>query len=136
MDATNLSFADSSFDHVTSFFTLMFMTAEEQRETIKEAARVLKNGGEIHIWDCEITSAYPEPFCVDVEIQLPTERISTTYGVGKLDGQDRNSIVQMCVDAGLVFVRDNIGEHGFYLCFKKENEAWPEISGESIAKQM
>ena len=46
MDATNLQYADSSFDHVTSFFTLMFMCAEEQRRTIKEAARVLRSGGQ------------------------------------------------------------------------------------------
>ena len=121
MDATNLQYADSSFDHVTSFFTLMFMCAEEQRRTIKEAARVLRSGGQIHIWDCNIASAYPEPFCIDVQILLPTERVSTTYGVGKLDPQNRDSIKQMCVDAGLLLLQECIGDDGFYLRFKKGN---------------
>lgn len=121
MDATDLQYADSSFDHVTSFFTLMFMSAEDQRRTIMEAARVLRNGGEIHIWDCSIASAYPEPFCIDLEIQLPTEHVFTTYGVGKLDSQDRNSIKQICVDAGLLLVVESIGDDGFYLRFKKGN---------------
>ena len=34
MDATNLKFKDNSFDHITSFFTLMFMNTEEQKRAI------------------------------------------------------------------------------------------------------
>lgn len=119
MDATCLEFTDYSFEHVTSFYTLMFMRAEEQRRTILEAVRVLKNGGELHIWDCEIYSAYPEPFCVDVAIQLPNERISTTYGVGKMDVQDENTFIELCLNAGLTLVAKSSSKHGFYLCFKK-----------------
>lgn len=121
MDATALQYPDSSFDQVTSFFTLMFMTAEEQKRTIMEAARVLKSGGGIHIWDCSIASAYPEPFCVDVEILLPTEHIFTTYGVGKSDSQDQNSIKQICLDAGLLLVAESIWDDCFYLRFIKGN---------------
>lgn len=119
MDATALQFSVPSFDHVTFFFTLMFMRSEEQRQAIMEAARVLKDDGEIHIWDCDIVSAYPEPFCIDVEIQLPTEQIFTTYGIGKPDGQDKESIAQMCIDAGLTLTAEHIGAEGFYLRFKK-----------------
>jgi len=119
MDATHLEFADNSFDHVTSFYTLMFMSAEEQKRAISEAARVLKHGGEFHIWDCEIASAYPEPFCVDVTIQLPDERIDTTYGIGKMDGQDEKCIAEWCLNAGMIPVAQSRSKDGFYLCFKK-----------------
>ena len=119
MDATQLDFTDRTFDHVTSFYTLMFMSAREQRLAITEAARVLKPGGELHIWDCEILSAYPEPFCVDVEIQLPGEFISTTYGIGKLDAQSMQSITNLCLDAGLSPIANHNNSHGFYLRFKK-----------------
>lgn len=119
MDAVNLTFSDCSFDHATFFYSLMFMSAEEQRRAIMEAVRVLKCGGEIHIWDCEIASAYPEPFCVDVQVQLRTEQISTTYGIGKLDAQDKTSIQTICENAGLQSVTERVGEEGFYLCFKK-----------------
>jgi len=44
----------------------------------------------------------------------------TTYGVGKPDQQGRQSISQMCADAGLVLVTESVGEDGFYLRFKKE----------------
>jgi ubiquinone/menaquinone biosynthesis C-methylase UbiE len=120
MDATDLKFADCSFSHATFFFTMMFMSTEEQKQSIMEAVRVLKKGGELHILDCDIASAYPKPFCIDVEVQLPSEHVSTTYGVGKQDQQDRQSISQMCADAGLVLVTESVGEDGYYLRFKKE----------------
>lgn len=119
MDATDLQFADSSFDHVTFFFTLMFMRAEDQKQAITEAARVLKDGGYIHIWDCDIASAYPKPFCIDVEIQLPAEHISTTYGVGKLDTQDMLSIAKMCGDAGLMAIDHVKKRNHFHMVFRK-----------------
>lgn len=64
MDRTDLLFDDGSFDHVTFFYSLMFMSQREQEQAIQEAARVLKHGGELHIWGCDIASAYPEPFCI------------------------------------------------------------------------
>lgn len=120
MDATNLEFRDNSFDHVTSFFTLMFMSSEDQRRTLLEAKRVLKKGGELHIWDCDIISAYPEPFCINVVVQLPDDCVSTTYGVGKLDTQSKNSIIQLCRNAGLKYISQSVNKYGFYLQFQKE----------------
>lgn len=119
MDATKLTFSDGTFDHVTAFYTLMYMTAEEQKQAIREAARVLKPGGALHIWDCDIVSAYPEPFCVDLEIRLPEERICTTYGIGKLDAQSMASIRQMCLEAGLSCEAECIAAEGFFLQCKK-----------------
>lgn len=122
MDATDLQYADSSFDHVTFFFTLMFMSTEEQKLAIMEAARVLKDDGEIHIWDCNITSAYPEPFCVDVEIQLPGEHITTVYGVGKLDAQDISSITKMCEDAGFMSIAQSEKKSYFHMILRKPSQ--------------
>lgn len=119
MDATYLDFEDNSFEHVTSFYTLMYMSSKEQKQAISEAARVLVNGGELHIWDCNIPSAYPEPFCVDVIVQLPNECISTTYGVGKKDTQDENGIVMMGLNAGLKLIHISHNTYGFYLRFQK-----------------
>lgn len=119
MDATHLKFEDNSFDHVTSFYTLMFMSTEDQKRAVAEAMRVLKKNGELHIWDCSIPSAYPEPFCVDVAVQLPDEHISTTYGVVKTDPQDENRIVEMCLRVGLILATQEHSKYGFYLSFKK-----------------
>ena len=119
MDASDLKFKDNSFDHVTSFYTLMFMDTEDQKSAVSEATRVLKNHGELHIWDCDILTAYPEPFCVDVSVQLPDEYISTTYGVGKMSSQDENGIIEMCLNSGLILVDKKHSKCGFYLRFRK-----------------
>ena len=120
MDATHLEFKDNSFDHVTSFYTLMFMSAEDQKRAILEATRVLAKCGELHIWDCDIVSAYPDPFCVDVVVQLPNEQISTTYGIVKMDAQDEHSIVELCLNSDLMLVAQSHSKYGFYLRFKKK----------------
>lgn len=119
MDATDLQFPTLSFEHVTFFFTLMFMDADVQEKAIKEAARVLIPGGLLHIWDCDIQSAYPEPFCISLEIQLPSEHISTTYGVGKLGTQNESSISGLCVEAGLIPVKHQSGPDGFHMVWQK-----------------
>lgn len=119
MDATDLQFPNGSFQHVTFFFTLMFMDADVQQKAILEGARVLTSGGLLHIWDCAIASAYPEPFCISLDIQLPEERISTTYGVGKLDAQDAASISRFCEEAGLIPVEYQEGADGFHMVWKK-----------------
>lgn len=119
MDATELKYDDASFDKVTFFFTLMFMDAENQKQAIREAVRVLKKGGEVHIWDCDIASAYPHPFCTDVEIDLPDEHVSTTYGVGKLGSQDSDSISEMCMDVGMKRVIHQVEKEYFYMSFVK-----------------
>ena len=120
MDATDLKFKDNSFDHVTSFYTLMFMNTDDQKSAISEATRVLKNHGELHIWDCDILSAYPEPFCLDVSVQLPNEYISTTYGVVKMGSQDEKDIIEMCLKSGLILVAKKYSKYGFYMCFRKD----------------
>ena len=43
MDATELSFPDDSFDNVTFFYTLMYMTAEEQSSD--SVVRLLESAG-------------------------------------------------------------------------------------------
>lgn len=119
MDATNLQFEENHFDHITFFFSLMYMRPEEQKNAICEAARVLKSGGNLHIWDCNIFSAYPEPFCADVEIHMPSETVSTTYGVCKLDGQNSSSILGMCTLAGLKCVSQESQNEYFHFKFQK-----------------
>ncbi len=120
MDATCMTFADGAFANVTSFYTLMFMSGAEQQKALSEAARVVVPNGEIHIWDCNIACAYPEPFYVDVEVRLPERSIQTTYGVGKLDAQNMDSIRIMCENAGLrVEKAETDGIHFYLKCRKR-----------------
>lgn len=121
MDATDLSFPDSHFAHVTAFFTMMYMDKTTQLKAIREAARVLKPGGELHLWDAEIDRAEPEPFCVEMDVSLPAERIHTTYGIVKPDAaQNAEYFIGLCETTGLR-IKFRFETNGvFYLCFQKE----------------
>lgn len=101
MDAASMTFADASFAHVTCFYSLMYMTKAEQEKAIFQAARVLKPGGTLQIWDCCIRCAYPEPFVTQLEVQLPGKQLEVSYGIGKLDAQNEEMICAMCRAAGL-----------------------------------
>ena len=120
MDATELLFPDNSFDNVTFFYTLMYMTEETQRKSICEAARVLKVGKLMNIWDCDIRSAYPDPFIVDLDIKTGNITIHTTYGIIKKDIQSSESICCLLEQAGLRIesVQEKYGQ--FYIQCKKE----------------
>ena len=119
MDAADLRFPDGCFDHVTSFFTLMFMDEATQRDAIREAARVLKPGGQLHIWDAAIASAWPEPFCIDLAIDAAGQSIQTTYGVGKLGSQSAGSLEALCLASGLIRQECTVQNECFHLIFLK-----------------
>ncbi len=119
MDATSLHFEACEFDHVTAFYSLMYMTMEEQRKSIKEACRVLKPNGEFHIWDAVIPRAYPTPFTVTLAIDANGTAVHTTYGIVKTDVQDMALFVSMCQEAGMTLKKQEINNAQFYLQFSK-----------------
>ena len=120
MDAEKLSFFDGLFDNATFFYTLMYMSEETQRKAIFEAARVLKTGGIMCIWDCTISPAYPEPFVVDLDIQFTDKRIHTSYGIVKLDPQSSDSISQLLKSAGLNIVSMKEESGQFHITCRKD----------------
>ena len=120
MDAAALEFPAETFDHVTFFYSLLYMTEETQRKAVAEAARVLKNGGMLWIWDAAVESAYPEPFTVDLTVGLPGREIHTTYGIVKRDSQSADGIRRMAETSGLTVLRARQNEGQFFLCCRKE----------------
>lgn len=101
MDAADLAFPDHSFDNVTFFYSLMYMTRDTQQMAIAEAARVLKPGGMLHIWDTDIASAYPDPHMVDLMILAGERTIPVSYGIVKAEGQSMDSVLALLNTAGL-----------------------------------
>ena len=54
----------------------MYLDRESQKKALQEAYRVLKPGGQLHLWDAEIEKAYPEPFVVELDIKLPQKKFT------------------------------------------------------------
>lgn len=120
MNAAALSFEDESFDHVTFFFSLMYMDGETQQEAIKEAARVVRKGGSVSIWDAEISSAYPNPFLLDLCIDMDGTVIDTTYGIVKRNAaQNAETFLSLCDACGLVLISKERYGSLFSLIFEK-----------------
>jgi ubiquinone/menaquinone biosynthesis C-methylase UbiE len=83
MDATDLKFLDESFGTVTSFFTLMYMSPDQQEKAMREAQRVLKPSGRMRIWDVELpvgTDPKQDLAMFPFVFKLPRETVETGYG--------------------------------------------------------
>lgn len=120
MDARSLEFPDGCFDAVTAFYFLMYLFPEDRGAVFSEAARVLRPGGKLHVWDASYSSASPGPHLVELEIDAAGEPISTTYGVlGEGMELSSGELLRCAENAGLVPVsKTQFGEH-FYLIWEK-----------------
>lgn len=119
MDASSLSFAGASFENVTFFYSLMYMKRPVQKAALVEAVRVLKPGGRLLLWDCEIACAYPEPFLAELDVRWAQERVCTTYGVVKSDPQSMEDFLNLCRGNGLTLLKTETASGHFYLEFRK-----------------
>ncbi|MDI9497644.1 MAG: class I SAM-dependent methyltransferase [Bacillota bacterium] len=120
MDATQLLFPDQSFDHATFFYSLMYMTRDVQAEAIREAARVLKRGGRIHIWDSDIASVGREPYAVDLDIIWDGNCVHTSYGIVKGETQSSTDVMRILRECGFQPERHVLTENHFFICGCKD----------------
>lgn len=120
MDARQLTFKDASFDHVTFFYSLLFMDVQTQKQALAEAVRVLKQGGSLCIWDAEVPCAYPEPFLAELDIDINGEQLHTTFGiVSDIKNQTADTVAALCSMHGLRFKTQNTDNGQFELVFEK-----------------
>ena len=84
MDATDLKFLPSSFDAVTSFFSLMYIKNDNHPKVFEEIHKVLARGGKFYIWDVRIPPKHADKrvFVLPLEIILPGDKVETGYGIG------------------------------------------------------
>jgi len=124
MDARDLQFLDGAFQTVTSFFTLMYIKAEDHRRVFEEVFRVLAPGGRFLIWDAVFPpredsardiAAFP------VTVELPEGKtISNNYGVRwPAEGRDAPHFQQLAEAAGFEVVSQCITGQHVYIHLQK-----------------
>ena len=82
MDGRDLQFLDETFNTVTIFFTMMYIHHDDHLKVFQEAYRVLKPGGELHLWYLQMGESNEETYglILPLEIELPKGMIQTGYG--------------------------------------------------------
>jgi len=120
MDARELKFLDNYFGSITCFYSLMYMGEEEVDKVLAEAYRVLAPKGSLWIWDTDMP--YPseaDVFMVPLEVSLPNETISTTFGIAWRKSQSLDSVTQKCAAAGFTVIESGASGQRFFLKLAK-----------------
>ncbi len=124
MDARELKFLDKTFDVVTSFFTLMYIKKQYHQKVFEEIYRVLKDEGELDIWDVTIPK-YPggvkDIFVVPLEIELKDKKITTGYGVlWEQAEQNINYYINLGEKIGFEVITKKESNQMYYIRLKKK----------------
>lgn len=121
MDARELAFLNASFDHVTFFYSLMFIAQSDHERVFLEAVRVLKPGGRLHLWDVAFARAHPEPLLVPLLVTCGLgSPLPVTYGIREEGAaQDAAGFVALLSSLGLESIKDTREGDHFHLVFQK-----------------
>jgi ubiquinone/menaquinone biosynthesis C-methylase UbiE len=123
MDAKHLKFFDSTFNLVTAFYSLMYMTTKDHKRVFGEVFRVLKEKGIFKIWDVQLTrreSVDKPGFAVPVEVILPNIKINTCYGSCWLkESYDLDYYIEIARSTGFSIVVKNQRNDSFSLFLRK-----------------
>jgi ubiquinone/menaquinone biosynthesis C-methylase UbiE len=125
MDARELGFLDGTFAAATSFFGLMYIGDEDLQRVCREVHRVLRPGGEFHIWDCAIPEEAPEGkdiALVKLQVLIGDQTVDTGYG-SRWPGRPRNadSYSELLREVGFEVVRAH--EDGSVLTLRARKSA-------------
>lgn len=122
MDGRDLGFLDETFDTVTIFFTMMYIRPEDHLKVFEEAYRVLKPGGELHLWYLTMGQPDEETYglILHLEIELLKGMIQTGYGARWNRKQDDDSFSELGTQAGFLVKKVHVnGETGWIRFIKK-----------------
>ena len=122
MDGRGLQFLDETFDTVTIFFTMMYIQPKDHLQIFKEAYRVVKPGGELHLWYLKMGEPNEETYglILPLEIEMPKGMIQTGYGAKWNRKQDDEIFSELGEKAGFSLKNVELnGETGWIRFIKK-----------------
>lgn len=120
-DARKLCFKDETFDLITIWFSLMYITKKEDKiQVLSECKRVLRKEGLLDIKDAWI-DVQEDVFLLNAKFKLPNGKIITTgYGVSGSQKQTVNLLRIELINLGFKIIEERIKKHWFILKCKKE----------------
>lgn len=126
MDARDLKFLDSTFDLVTSFFTMMYIDSQDHLTVFEEIYEVLKDEGEFVIWDVTVPQ-YPggikDIFLVPLEIELKDKKVTTTYGIRWHKTRlDMDYYIELGEKIGFEVITKEVMDQIYRIRFRKTNQ--------------
>ena len=120
-DGMSLCFKDETFDIVTLWFSLGYMSSWSTKEAVlREASRILKTGGQLSIMASRVPDNI-ERFIFWVTFTLPDGTLSKT-GYGVRGGQDQT----------LPRVLDCLTKTGFVQHQYEDHAVWFEIEAQKV----
>ncbi|MBD3194817.1 MAG: methyltransferase domain-containing protein [Candidatus Lokiarchaeota archaeon] len=122
MDATDLKFLDETFETITAFFSLMYMSPEDQEKVFSEIYRVLKPSGELYIWDLEIPKNKTNKkqfYGIPLKIKIGETTIETGYATKWDNKIDRAYYIDLAKNNGFKLIQEEVSENTFFLKLKK-----------------
>jgi len=122
MDATEMGFTDRVFDTATAFFSLMYMKREDVIKVLRESYRVLKEDGEMHIWDLKIPendAGDKKVYAILLKVDIGDKIIETGYGTSWNKVQDIEQISSIALESGFEAIERKGDGDTFYLRLRK-----------------
>jgi ubiquinone/menaquinone biosynthesis C-methylase UbiE len=122
MDARDLKFLDASFDTATVFFTFMYIDPADHEKVLSELRRVLRPSGRLLVWDVTFparkTDERQEWVMYPLQIQLPSTKVETGYGVPFRAGRGASDLAAAAAKAGFEVVKQQDEAGWYYLEMK------------------
>jgi ubiquinone/menaquinone biosynthesis C-methylase UbiE len=122
MNGKDLKFLDETFDTVTIFFTMMYISRPDQKKVLKEAYRVLKSKGELFLWDLTIPDRLEpdkDTYAIKLEVDIGKKKITTGYGTrfGKKFNLER--YLDLGENVGFKVVEQEVNGETFFIRYQK-----------------
>jgi len=124
MDAKDLQFLDGTFETVTAFYLFMYVPMENRKEIFEEIYRVLKEGGELVLWDMVITKkgeSNKELYGADVKVIIGDKEIDTGYGTHWNKEQNIKYFIDLGKDVGFKVSSKQEVDKKIFIRFHKPN---------------
>jgi len=122
MDAKKLQFLDNTFDTVTVFFTLMYIPVEDFTIIFEEIHRVLKNGGNLVIWDVIMPAKGNDKrdiFFIELRVKIFDRVEETGFGVLWNKEINRDTFSNLAKNIGFETLERKVEKDTIFIRFRK-----------------